>query len=107
MALLHRRDAGRNLARFYALSVERSLFGDYLLIRVWGRIGTRGQCRSDWFVSAAAATDAAARLADSKRRRGYQDVAAKARSTTVSCPSPARPHPQRGLGPQPSCERPG
>lgn len=107
MALLHRRDAGRNLARFYALSVERSLFGDYLLVRVWGRIGKRGQSRSDWFSSSAAATTAAARLADRKRRRGYQDVIAWESSATASSPSPARSHPERGWGPQPSCARRG
>ena len=76
MSLLHRRDAARNMARFYALEIEHSLFGDFLLVRVWGRIGTSGRARSDWFASAEAAEDALQRLLRSKERRGYVQAAA-------------------------------
>lgn len=78
MSLLYRRDSQRNMARFYALMIERSLFGDFLLIRTWGRIGTRGQCRSDWYGTLHDAEAAGRRLAERKRHRGYVDVVAAA-----------------------------
>lgn len=68
---LERRDASRNMARFYLLSVERSLFGDAVLVREWGRIGTRGQRRLDLYEHEEHAREALARLAASKRGRGY------------------------------------
>ena len=42
---LVRRDPSRNLARFYRLELGRTLFGEVVLIRRWGRIGTEGQRR--------------------------------------------------------------
>ncbi len=33
----------KNMARFYALAVQPTLFGEVLLVRAWSRIGTRGQ----------------------------------------------------------------
>jgi len=33
MTHLHRRQPERNMARFYAMTIERSLFGHFLLIR--------------------------------------------------------------------------
>ncbi|MDQ1199257.1 WGR domain-containing protein [Agrobacterium sp. SORGH_AS 787] len=33
----------KNMARFYALAVQPTLFGEVSLVRAWGRIGTRGQ----------------------------------------------------------------
>ena len=33
----------RNVARFYALMIERDLFGRTVLVRRWGRIGSRGR----------------------------------------------------------------
>ncbi len=38
-----------NMRRFYALSIERDLFGNYLLVRRWGRIGTKGRMRVETF----------------------------------------------------------
>ncbi len=75
MTLLHRRDPQRNMARFYAVSVERSLFGEFMLVRQWGRIGRRGREQSEWYASASDASGAGDRLVQAKRRRGYQDVA--------------------------------
>ncbi len=74
MSHLHRRDPRRNMARFYATTVEGSLFGGFLLVRLWGRIGSRGRFQSVWYESAEAAEAAAERLAQAKRRRGYVDV---------------------------------
>lgn len=69
---LQRRDAARNMARFYRLSVESSLFGDAVLVREWGRIGNRGRRRLDLFADVAAAQEAFRRLAGAKLRRGYR-----------------------------------
>jgi predicted DNA-binding WGR domain protein len=74
MTLLHRRQPDRNMARFYAVSIERSLFGEFMLIRQWGRIGKRGQLRSDWFRNQVDAVAAGERIIQTKRCRGYGDV---------------------------------
>lgn len=78
MLVLHRLDPTVNMARFYALSLENSLFGDILLIRRWGRIGTHGRVRFDWFDNPADAADELARIATVKARRGYQEYGPKA-----------------------------
>jgi predicted DNA-binding WGR domain protein len=44
--ILQRRDGACNLARFYVLAVEPSLFGDAVLVRAWGRIGSLGKTAS-------------------------------------------------------------
>ena len=62
------------MARFYCLSVERSLFGDAVLVREWGRIGTLGRRRLDLFANAAQAQEAMCRLVASKVKRGYRSV---------------------------------
>jgi hypothetical protein len=51
MLMLERRDASRNMARFYVLAIEPTyvlaieptLFGDATLVREWGRIGSTGR----------------------------------------------------------------
>ena len=40
---IERRDPRRNMARFYTLSIEETLFGRARLVRRWGRIGTIGR----------------------------------------------------------------
>ena len=40
---LQRVDPARNVRRFYRMTVQRDLFGCSSLVRVWGRIGTRGR----------------------------------------------------------------
>jgi predicted DNA-binding WGR domain protein len=71
MIVLRRSDPSRNMARFYELSLQRSLFGETLLVRRWGRIGTYGRRREVWFEEPAAAADELERLAARKIRRGY------------------------------------
>ena len=78
LLILHRLGPNVNMARFYALSLENSLFGDILLVRRWGRIGTHGRVRFDWFDNPADAADELARIATVKARRGYQEYGPKA-----------------------------
>ena len=74
VSYLHRVDPERRMARFYALTIERDLFGRVLLVRQWGRIGARGVERRDEHPDETAASEAMERLAASKRRRGYRDL---------------------------------
>jgi predicted DNA-binding WGR domain protein len=40
---LRRVDVARNMARFYVLSIQPTLFGGASLVWAWGRIGTNGR----------------------------------------------------------------
>jgi predicted DNA-binding WGR domain protein len=63
----------RDEARFCQLGVWPDLFGRALLVRHWGRIGTKGRRRLDPHPDPGAAINALARLARARRRRGYRD----------------------------------
>jgi predicted DNA-binding WGR domain protein len=73
MTLLHRRCDEKNMARFYVILLQESLFGDIMLIQRWGRIGTHGQTKTEWFDAETAALARETELAGQKRRRGYDD----------------------------------
>lgn len=64
-------DPAQNKRRFYRMSVHRNLFGEWVLIREWGRIGRAGRLKSECFTSSATAATALDALARSKARRGY------------------------------------
>jgi predicted DNA-binding WGR domain protein len=65
-------DPSRNMARFYLLSLQHTLFGDVSLIRNWGRIGKGGQMKVETFPTQADAVRAMERISSRKRRRGYR-----------------------------------
>ena len=46
---LERREPARNRQRFYAITVTRTLFGSWAMVREWGRIGQPGTVRETWF----------------------------------------------------------
>ena len=46
---LEKRIPRQNLYRFYRMAILPSLFGEWSLEREWGRIGTRGRMRLDWY----------------------------------------------------------
>ena len=60
-----------NQRRYYRLHIEAGLFGDWALVREWGRIGRSGQSREDWFDDMADAAQAQHLLARAKTKRGY------------------------------------
>lgn len=72
MLVLHRRDPARNMARFYALAIEDTLFGDKALLRNWGRIGARGREVRDLYSTEALARQALESWIRRKRKRGYR-----------------------------------
>ena len=47
--VLERIDPVRNIARYYVLSIEPTLFAKHTLIRRWGRIGCLGRERLQFF----------------------------------------------------------
>jgi predicted DNA-binding WGR domain protein len=69
--VLDRLDPSCNMARYYVLSIEPSLFGDATLIREWGRIGRPGQRRIEFYENQSRAVEALETWLQRKRRRGY------------------------------------
>lgn len=58
--------------RFYAMHVAQTLFGEWCLIREWGRIGAAGGQRMvDYAATREEAEAALDRLSARKCRRGY------------------------------------
>lgn len=70
--LLDRIAHERNMARFYEMSVEPTLFGEVALVRRWGRIGTWGRQRIDIHPDGHAALAALEDMVRTKRGRGYR-----------------------------------
>ena len=71
--VLERVDPARNVARFYVLSIEPTLFAKHTLIRRWGRIGCLGRERLQFFKSedASRAQVTLETWLTRKRNRGY------------------------------------
>ena len=68
---LTRSDPGCNMYRFYNLELATSLFGEHGVVRHWGRIGTSGRIRTDWYNEPHEAESAFQDLLQAKQRRGY------------------------------------
>ncbi|MDK1389414.1 WGR domain-containing protein [Sinorhizobium sp. 8-89] len=68
---VERTDPSRNMARYYAMSIEPTLFGDACLTRRWGRIGSTGQQKTHHFDREEEAVRLFLDLLRQKRKRGY------------------------------------
>lgn len=68
---IERTDPTRNMARFYAMQISLSLFGDACLTRSWGRIGTSGRTMVHHFEREEEAVNVFLALTREKRARGY------------------------------------
>lgn len=71
---LERTDPGRNMARFYRLSLETDLFEEVCVVRSWGRIGKTGRTKIEAFADEISALRQLLKLAGSKRSRGYHTI---------------------------------
>jgi predicted DNA-binding WGR domain protein len=69
--ILERRDPAHNVARYYVLSVEATLFARNTFVRRWGRIGAAGRQRLEFFDSRDSAGLALETWLARKRKRGY------------------------------------
>ncbi len=70
---LRRIDDTQNMRRFYHFDIQPDLFGGFLLVRQWGRIGADGRSVAEHFDDEAPALAALQRQAERKRRRGYAE----------------------------------
>ena len=71
---LVRHQPDKNMHRFYQMLVMPSLFGDWSLIREWGRVGSPGTVRKDWFVTKLEAINALQKLYKNKQNKGYKEI---------------------------------
>ncbi|MDE8763076.1 MULTISPECIES: WGR domain-containing protein [Rhizobium] len=78
---IERTDPARNMARFYAMSIDQTLFGETCLTRRWGRIGTKGQTMTHHFEREQDAVILFLDLIRQKRHRGYATIAAAHRAS--------------------------
>lgn len=69
---MERIDPAVEMARFYAITVQPTLFGDWAVIREWGRIGQGGTVRQEICVTEHDATIIATETLTRKLRRGYR-----------------------------------
>ncbi|MEN0117819.1 MAG: WGR domain-containing protein [Agrobacterium cavarae] len=69
---VERTDPKKNMARYYAMSIEPNLFGEACLIRRWGRIGAKGQRREDHFAREEEAVRLFLQILRKRRSRGYR-----------------------------------
>lgn len=68
---LERIDPAQNMSRFYKIDVQPTLFGEWALIREWGRIGRGGTVRITAYPTEDEADVAGRKQQLSKVRRGY------------------------------------
>ncbi|WP_256886531.1 MULTISPECIES: WGR domain-containing protein [Brucella/Ochrobactrum group] len=68
-------DPRNNMQRFYTLSVQPNLFGEWCVMRSWGQIGTFGQSVQQTVLDEASANALLRRLVAVRRKRGYEEVA--------------------------------
>ena len=67
--------------RFYQIATGQTLFGDYFVVREWGRVGQAGQQRLEYFQDADCAETKALRVKNAKERRGYAPIAEQVEMT--------------------------
>ena len=68
---MRRFDPSLNMNRFYSVELTKDLFGQTGVHRQWGRFGTWGRHRHDWYTSQTDAESAHSDLVKQKLARGY------------------------------------
>jgi len=71
MIRMRRVNPEKNMDRYYSVQLTQGLFGDYGMERHWGRNGTWGRFRLDWFQSESDAEVALSKLVKEKLTKGY------------------------------------
>ena len=71
MITLPRSESAKNLHRFYAVHLTPTLFGQWVLVAEWGRIGSPGTVRQQPFPKVDLAQAALAKRLHAKIKRGY------------------------------------
>jgi predicted DNA-binding WGR domain protein len=69
---LERHHPARRMHRYYRLTVEPNLFGEWSLMREWGRVGQPSRRMIDLHATEQDAQTAMARKGQEKHRRGYR-----------------------------------
>jgi predicted DNA-binding WGR domain protein len=69
--ILHRIDHARNMHRYYRLDVQPDLFGEWGVVREWGRAG---RYRVDPYPTAAQAEERMQLQQAAKQSRGYARI---------------------------------
>lgn len=72
---VERTEPAKNMARYYAMSIEPTLFGNACLTRRWGRIGSKGQQMVHHFDREEEAVRLFLDVLRQKRTRGYRPSA--------------------------------
>ena len=72
MPYLTKRNPEENQYRFYKLYISPTLFGEWSLVREWGRIGSAGTVKIDFFDTEKEAVQKQAQLFEQKQKKGYQ-----------------------------------
>ena len=68
---MRRIDPSRNMNRLYSMELTKDLFGQHGVHRQWGRFGTWGRHRHDWYATEPEAESALTDLVKQKLARGY------------------------------------
>lgn len=74
---LERHDDNGNMHRFYQMFVTPGLFDDWSLIKEWGRVGSPGTVRKEWFDTQEEAIAAGNKLCAGKCKKGYHTLHAE------------------------------
>lgn len=71
MVVFTRSDPARKAHRFYVVQLAPTLFGEWTVLREWGRIGSPGTVRSTSFASEQDAQQTEEEIVRRRLRRGY------------------------------------
>ena len=85
---MRRIDPSRNMARFYVVEIMPTLFGQWAVVRRWGRVNTDGRRSETWFDDLAPALSSAAEYPAAKCKRGYASIYGTPPSSTRACNRP-------------------
>lgn len=72
MSYLEKKVPEENKYRFYSIQITPTLFGTWTLIRQWGRIGSTGTKKEEWFETEESAALAGKNILNRKQKKGYK-----------------------------------